>query len=540
MPFMGTMANKASSRVKRTAFPALPRRGAIIIKPSKVMLEAVVIPQASQTNHALATDANSQAGLPEVERQVPIHLDAVAALRKATESVYQIILEKQPTEYRAPLNLGYLARERGDAAAALSYFEVARAANPRRTRPKLEMAQELRTLSRLDEAEVLYLSLLREQPKLVRALAGLGHIARTRGEHRLSLNYYQAALETDPTRTDLKLKVAAQLRKLLRFRDAAEIYRSVLAEDPDHAAARERLERLPKPEPSGLPPMERSWLQRETFTRAAEWGRNLEALGGTTFDMSLLLLAEDFAHGAIEEVKQDCILVRVGKRTKILPLVSDWGEYEQVLKREKQTLNPGDLLGPVFTPHERGWRSNVAPAKSYHEFVWKRETVSEMIGSSLQGHRRNIRKLLKAGVHVEPIGPANLDRVLACNDRWFADKKARGETTYYRTRTAWTLENLEALEPLGVRHLAVMLDDDVIGYTVGSHLGVSWATYVYGRGDNQYDVGPLIVHEHAKLYPDREWINSGDVGRSRGLAEFKQKFTLGAEGKQIKLGWIQA
>jgi tetratricopeptide (TPR) repeat protein len=504
------------------------------------MLEAAVIPQASQTNHVSTTDSSRQADLPEVEKPAPTYLDAVAALRKATESVYQIILEKQPNGYRAPLNLGYLARQRGDAAAALSYFEVARATNPRRARPRLEMAQELRALSRLDEAEALYLDLLKEQPMLVRALAGMGHIARTRGDQRLSLNYYQAALAADPTRIDLKLKVAGQLRKLLRFRGAGEIYRGILEEDPNHTGARERLERLPKLEPSSLPPMERSWLQRETFARAAEWGQHLEDLGGTVFDMSLLVLAEDFAHGATEEVKRDCILIRLGKRTKFLPLISDRNEYEQAVKRELQTLSSGDLIGPVFSSYDEGWKSGFAPPKSYHEFVWKRETVSEMIGSSLQGHRRNIRKLLKAGVHLEPIGPDNLDRVLACNERWFADKKAKGEATYYRSRTSWSLENLEALEPLGARHVAVMLDDDVIGYTIGSHLGVSWATYVYGRGDHQYDVGPLIVHEHAKLYPDREWINSGDAGRSRGLAEFKQKFTAGAQNKQIRLGWLQA
>ncbi|MGO4386932.1 hypothetical protein AB4Y85_05305 [Microvirga sp. 2YAF29] len=498
-----------------------------------------MIPQASHIKHASAMEANSQAEFPEAEGQVPIHLDAVAALRRATESVYQIILEKQPNGYRAPLNLGYLARQRGDAAAALNYFEVARAANPRRTRPRLEMAQELRTLSRLDEAEALYLGLLKEQPMLVRALAGLGHIARMRGEHRLSLNYYQAALAADPARIDLKLKVAGQLRKLLRFRDAGEIYRDILAEDPDHSGARERLERLPQSEPSGLPPMGPTWLQRETLARAAEWGGHLEALGGTAFDMSLLVLAEDFAHGATEVVKRDCILIRVGKRTKFLPLMSDRDEYNHALRREMQALNPGDLIGPVFAPYQEDWISRIAPPKSYHEFVWKRETVSGMIGSSLQGHRRNIRKLLKAGVHLEPINSGNLDRVLACNDRWFADKKAKGETTYYRARTVWSLENLAALEPLGVRHVAVMLDDDVIGYTVGSYLGASWATYVYGRGDHQYDVGPLIVHEHSKLYPDREWINSGDAGRSRGLAEFKQKFTAGAENKQIRLGWLQ-
>jgi hypothetical protein len=162
-----------------------------------------------------------------------------------------------------------------------------------------------------------------------------------------------------------------------------------------------------------------------------------------------------------------------------------------------------------------------------------------MIGSSLQGHRRNIRKLLKAGIEVRPIGSDNLDRVLACNERWFASKKARGDATFYRNRTMWTLENLAELEPLGVRHAALMLDGDVIGYTVGSHLGISWATYVYGRGDHEYDVGPLIVHECAKLYPEREWINAGDVGHSQGLAAFKEKFTAGAEDNQMMSGWIK-
>jgi hypothetical protein len=159
----------------------------------------------------------------------------------------------------------------------------------------------------------------------------------------------------------------------------------------------------------------------------------------------------------------------------------------------------------------------------------------------LQVYRRQIRKLLKAGVHVEPIGPETLDRVRACNARWYAAKKAKGTPTRFRAPTLWTFENLPQLEQLGVRHLAVMLDDDVIGYGIGSYLSPSWASYVYARGDYLDGVAPLIVHEHSKLYPDRHWINAGNVGaRDRGVAAFKQRFTANAADKQMTMGWIQA
>jgi hypothetical protein len=86
----------------------------------------------------------------------------------------------------------------------------------------------------------------------------------------------------------------------------------------------------------------------------------------------------------VEEVKRDCILLRLGKRTKLLPLVSDWPEYERVLAREVQALRSGTLLGYVPKQPASGWTNNFVIAKSHHEFVWHRESVSEMRGSSLQ------------------------------------------------------------------------------------------------------------------------------------------------------------
>ncbi|WP_147707794.1 hypothetical protein [Microvirga massiliensis] len=258
------------------------------------------------------------------------------------------------------------------------------------------------------------------------------------------------------------------------------------------------------------------------------------------FDMGLLTLAQDFARGASEEVKADCILLRLGRKTKLLPLVSDWEAYERILMREAAASWYGNLVGPVPEQPEEGWTNDLNKVECYREFVWHRETVSGMLGSSLGEYRRYIRKLLRAGAHVEPIGPENLARVLACNDRWYAAKAAKGRMTYHRRRTVWTFENLSLLEPLGVRHLAVVLDDDVIGYGVGSHLGASWAVFVHRRGDNEYDVAPYMDQELSKLYPDRQWINAGPAIRKPGLAWYKERFTLNAAERQITLGWIQA
>jgi tetratricopeptide (TPR) repeat protein len=479
------------------------------------------------------------------DASVRVRLEAAAALYKASrfkmaEIVYRSVLQNRPSSYRALLNMGYIARRRNDHDAALVHFQAALAAKPQKTRPKLETATELRRMTRFQEAEALFRSVLEHQPKHVRALAGLGRIAQARGNRRLALNYYRAAVAANPTRTDLELKIAAQLRNLWRLNEARRLYDRILAREPNHAAARTRRRKLGMTRSSGLPPMDRAWLERDTFTRADEWGGNLERLGIPAFGMSLLTLAQDFAYGASEEVKRDCILIYRDGKTKILPLVSDWRELGDILKREAAALPRGSLVGYVPELRTDGSTSGFHVVESHREFVYHRENAAGMSGPSLSKYRQEVRRLQRDGVHIEPIGPANLDRVLGCNDRWFAGKEQRGRKTYYRRRTIWTFENLSALEPLGTRHLAAVLDDDVIGYTVSSHLGASWAVFIYRRCDRApAGVAPYLLSEMSKLYPDREWINDGPAVRKPGLAWFKDRFTANASDKQMTLGWMR-
>lgn len=481
----------------------------------------------------------------EASAPIRVRLQAAAVLCKETrfemaEIIYRSVLERRPTDYRALLNLGYIARRRGDYAAALECFQRALAKKPHKRRPKLEMATEFRRSARMEEAEALYRVVLGEQPKQVRALTGLGRIAQARGEPRLAIAHYQSAVAAHPTRTDLKLKLAAQLRKLLRTEEVRRIYHGILMERPDHAVARARLRKLPKPRISGLPPFDRAWLERDTFARADVWGRNLEALGMPAFGLAVLTLAQDFACGASEVVKRDCILIRRDDKTKILPLVADWEAFGQVLEREAAALPRSSVLGYVPDFRTDGWARDDDIVESHHEFAYHRASAAEMVGRSLSKYRQEVRGLLRAGAHVEPIGPGNIERVLACNDRWYAGKEQRGRKTYYRRRTLWTFENMAAMEPLCPRHLAVVLDGDVVGYAVSSHIGSSWAVFIYRRCDREPPgIAPYLLSEMCKLYADREWINDGPAVRKPGLAWFKERFTANASAQQMKLGWIK-
>jgi tetratricopeptide (TPR) repeat protein len=442
--------------------------------------------------------------------------------------------------YRALINLGCLARRRGDHASALEFFQRSLATKPHKSRPKLEVAAELRKLDRLDEAAALYRSILADQPTLVRALAGLGRIAQARGELRFAIKHYKDAVAANPARIDLKLRTAAQLHKLSRTEEARRIYDEIVKEQPGNEVARARLRKLPKPRSSGLPPFDRSWLQRDTFTRADAWGGNLEALKIPAFGVSLLTLAQDFASGASEEVKRDCILIRRDDKTRILPLVADPKEFQHIVEREVAALPRASLLGYVADTRTDGSRWSFDLEEHHHEFVYRRESAAAMVGPALSKYRQEVRRLVRSGAHLEPIGPDNLERVLACNDRWYAGKEQRGRKTYYRRRTLWTFENLSALEPLHSRHLAVVLDDDVIGYAVSSHIGKSWAVFVYRRCDREPPgIGPYLLSEMSKLYPDREWINDGPAVRKPGLAWFKERFTVNAGDRQMTLGWIK-
>ena len=106
---------------------------------------------------------------------------------------------KAVPDSQAQMELGRSARARGDHVAALEHFAAAAAvASPRNPWPRLEQAATLHTLGRGEEAEALYMAVLADHPGQAKALLGLGHCARARGDHVAALEHFAAAAAASP------------------------------------------------------------------------------------------------------------------------------------------------------------------------------------------------------------------------------------------------------------------------------------------------------------------------------------------------------
>jgi Flp pilus assembly protein TadD len=140
------------------------------------------------------------------------------------DQVCREVLAEMPDQPQALMGLGYTARQRrGATAKALMYFQRASAAAPGDPWPWLETAAELRELGRLEEAEAACHTVLTtvpaagdapagHAPARWRALMGLGHCARGRGDRTEALGRFTDAAATALSEPWPRLEVATELR----------------------------------------------------------------------------------------------------------------------------------------------------------------------------------------------------------------------------------------------------------------------------------------------------------------------------------------
>ena len=179
-------------------------------------------------------------------------LSAMAAEDSAslaeTEAIFRSAIKANPCDIAALSGLGHLARERGDLAGALPYFELIMSADPEnmpvrrvclgilralsRHEAAAAVAEELLALRALrssaresnaaemgaatpafDKAEAMFKSVLDRHPRNLGALAGLGHLARRRGDRAAMQKYYTAALAVEPANVTLHVEIARAFKE---------------------------------------------------------------------------------------------------------------------------------------------------------------------------------------------------------------------------------------------------------------------------------------------------------------------------------------
>jgi tetratricopeptide (TPR) repeat protein len=183
---------------------------------------------------AVETDPHN----PNLHAEIAHTLVQIGRLGEA-ELAYQNALKGYPQHFGALVGLGHIAWRRGDRDAALVRFEAASNLHPGKVNVDVEIsiANLLREMRRLDHAERRYRGVLEASPGHLRALLGLAHIARERGDDAAALQWFQAAAESDASSLPIRLDIATTLRKLDRLDEAETVCRGVLERRPDDAEA---------------------------------------------------------------------------------------------------------------------------------------------------------------------------------------------------------------------------------------------------------------------------------------------------------------
>jgi tetratricopeptide (TPR) repeat protein len=169
-------------------------------------------------------------------------VEAAAALRMRgllgdAEALLRRLLDDDPSDLAALVELARTLRQRADHPGALALFETAAQANPDHLGLKIEAATELRALGRLDEAETFLRQALERNPAHFHALVTLGHLLRQKSDAPGSLAAFEAAAAAAPEHIGVRMEAAAALRTLGRADEAEALVRQVLEREPAHVHA---------------------------------------------------------------------------------------------------------------------------------------------------------------------------------------------------------------------------------------------------------------------------------------------------------------
>lgn len=129
------------------------------------------------------------------------------------KAMYKSVLAIEPRSAEALIGLGHIAQDRGDQARAQACFDAARAVALEAARMRRAVAGTPADCAWIEKAEAMFKSVLERAPKNIEALAGLGQLARRRGDREAVRHWYSVALAIAPLDLALRIEAAQALRE---------------------------------------------------------------------------------------------------------------------------------------------------------------------------------------------------------------------------------------------------------------------------------------------------------------------------------------
>lgn len=156
-----------------------------------------------------------------IRYQIEAASDMRALGRLDEEAVLlQLALTQEPHNPAALRAMVSLTRLQKGPLSALTYAQKIKAEAPETSWLCFELAEDLRALGRLEEAEEEYRSVLEKDKESLTALLGLGYCARLRGNREEALRRFQEAALKNPGQLGPQIEIAQEQREIGNIEEA--------------------------------------------------------------------------------------------------------------------------------------------------------------------------------------------------------------------------------------------------------------------------------------------------------------------------------
>ena len=207
----------------RSAAPPPPRVNTEAFDPA--IAEAINQAHAAAARSPRSAEARGRLGMVLLAHQ--LHAEATEFFTQASALA--------PREPRWPYFLGLAQLADNPLAAATNFNRAVRLAPENQVAVRLNLAETLLSLGRVDEAETHYRSVQQRHPDAAVALLGLGKVANSRDQQTEAVRWLEASLQDPTTRRAAHRLLINVYQRLGRTNEAARLTDALAALPPDEA-----------------------------------------------------------------------------------------------------------------------------------------------------------------------------------------------------------------------------------------------------------------------------------------------------------------
>jgi tetratricopeptide (TPR) repeat protein len=164
---------------------------------------------------------------------------ALRGLKRHDEAaaIFEKILAVDALHIQAHIGRGHIALMHRDHATAHVHFKAAADRNPMNIPTRVNVANCLALMDRVEEAKAIYTRLNVQAPGHFRDRAALGDLARALLDWAGALQHFQAALESEPGNIGVRIKIGGTLCDMDQWEQAEAAFRSILIDSPQNVDA---------------------------------------------------------------------------------------------------------------------------------------------------------------------------------------------------------------------------------------------------------------------------------------------------------------